>query len=176
MSQEIATDSADTATSTLQAIATSSIMDQPMTSPKMDSNGVPLLTARPKTLLSTPDDSDEGAEYFREPYIEGDEKEPFFRLTYVGDDDPGMYFEETHTDDNEQVAFQSVKDWLNGVQSPVTPSRPNEIVHTTVNHPISLLNEPFNGRDEPPAPSGCPLGELLGLITPYGCLGCGGQH
>ena len=172
MSEEISIDSTDTATGT---IATSTL-GQPMTDTEMHSNDVPLLTDSPTMLLSTLDNSDEGAEYFREPYIEGNEKEPFLRLAYVGEDDPEMFFGEAHTDDNEQVAFQSVENWLNGAQSPVTPLQFNEIVHTTVNHPISLLNEPFNGEDEPPAPSDCPLGELLGLITPYGCLGCGGQH
>ena len=176
MSEEIAIEPADTATNTLQAIATSFTMDQPMTNREMDPNGAPLLTDSHKTSQSSPDNSDEGAEYFREPYIEGDDKEPFFRLTYNGDDDPEMYFGEAYTHGNEQVAFQSVENWLNGVQFPVAPSRSNEIVHTTIDHPISLLNEPFNGRDEPHAPSDCPLGELLRLITPDGCVGCGGQH
>jgi len=134
-------------------------------------------------------DEDEPMEYFRPPYIEDeseDEREEFFRPPHIGvnaDDEPEAYFRPAFIENDSEKLLRSVENWLEGLQSPVTPPqfpvtppwRKSTVIEATP-CPIGLLNEPFD-PEEDSAREFCPLGDLLGLITADGwCLGCGTKH
>ena len=191
------------------------------------SKGLGLGIFNPQTVTDAPGDTDEAAEYFREPYIEEDgpaeylrpahidrpahiekdepeeyfrpahieedEREEYFRPAYIEEDEEEEYFRPAHIeeeadepeeffrpayteDDKTEKLLRSVESWLGGVRSPATPPWQKSGTAKSGIHPISLLNEPFHPQEEGAVKEPCALGSLLGIITPQGCLGCGGKH
>lgn len=118
-------------------------------------------------------DTDEPADYFREPYIEEDEPSEYFRPPYIeaqyedapmeyfdpDDDKLEDYFRPPHLEASSRPAspeiptaksLHSVETWLNGLHCPttprhfpVTPPWRKSVVVEAEARPISLLNEPF---------------------------------
>lgn len=131
-----------------------------------------------ESLLNDSDDTDEDAEYLPEPHIDEDEDEYSCGPSDIKDDadEPEDYFREPYIEDEIEEVLQSVSGWLGKERIPVIHTLGENDIHTSGLRPISLLNEPFQPRNEAVDSEPCKLGKLLGLITPIGCLGCGGKH